>query len=329
MPEVAVKPLQVNEEKRNYPTLIIGWNTIARSSFDKISSQTHNRIVGVIDVEPEEKTVKHHKGVPVYPGLRDFRAIVEKHGVKYAFIALDPQDYPSLHKITLLCQKHGLEYDIASDFYDVVYGHSIQNVFKEVFTPGPFNLRRFFDLTFALVTFILFLPLWILVAIAIKLDSRGTVLYSQERVGYGGKTFRIYKFRTMVQDAEKQTGPTWASKSDPRITRVGQFLRKTRIDEIPQLLNVLAGNMSVIGPRPERPYFVEKFKENIPMYGNRLKVKPGLTGLAQVESGYDESEEDVKRKLSYDITYIQKQNILLDLKIMFKTIWVVLTGKGQ
>ena len=166
-------------------------------------------------------------------------------------------------------------------------------------------------------------------AIAIKLDSRGTVLYSQERVGYGGKTFRIYKFRTMVQDAEKQTGPTWASKSDPRITRVGQFLRKTRIDEIPQLLNVLAGNMSVIGPRPERPYFVEKFKENIPMYGNRLKVKPGLTGLAQVESGYDESEEDVKRKLSYDITYIQKQNILLDLKIMFKTIWVVLTGKGQ
>ena len=169
-----------------------------------------------------------------------------------------------------------------------------------------------------------------MVAIAIRLESKGGVLYTQERVGEGGRIFKIYKFRSMFSDAEKRSGPTLATHNDPRITRVGGILRRTRIDELPQLVNVIKGDMSLIGPRPERPYFVEKYDKEIPRYLERLKVKPGLTGFAQVETGYDESLEDVKIKVEYDLYYIaHRDSFKLYFKIMLKTLWVVLTAKGQ
>ena len=139
----------------------------------------------------------------------------------------------------------------------------------------------------------------------------------------------ILGFRSMKIDAEKNSGPQLATQNDPRITRIGMFLRKTRLDELPQLINVINGDMSLIGPRPERPYFVDKYKREVPFYVNRLKTKPGLTGLAQVEGGYDISAEDVKNKINYDLYYIDhKSSLLLNLKILFKTIWVVVTARG-
>jgi lipopolysaccharide/colanic/teichoic acid biosynthesis glycosyltransferase len=217
-------------------------------------------------------------------------------------------------------------------------------------------VKRVTDIMGSVVGLILTAPFWMVVPLLVKLDSPGPVFYTQIRVGinrrkrrrrlyqraevgerrtrerrrtdYLGKPFKVYKFRTMVSDAEKDSGPVWATKRDPRITRIGAFLRKTRIDEIPQFLNVLKGDMSLVGPRPERPAFVLDLSSKVKGYASRLDVKPGLTGLAQVENGYDSSLSSVVRKVRYDLEYIEKRSFWTDLRIMLKTVIVVITGKG-
>ncbi|WP_173915239.1 sugar transferase [Halobacillus sp. Marseille-Q1614] len=185
-------------------------------------------------------------------------------------------------------------------------------------------VRRLFDIFLAIVGLAAAMPLLILFSIAIKMDSKGTVFYRQERVGVKGKCFHLLKLRTMVMDAETD-GPRWAGINDSRVTRIGKFLRKTRIDELPQLLNVLKGDMSIIGPRPERPVFTEMFNKETPGFINRLAIKPGLTGWAQVNGGYDITPEE---KLAYDLEYIRKRSFLLDVKIIFLTFRIVITGEG-
>ena len=187
--------------------------------------------------------------------------------------------------------------------------------------------KRLFDIFFSGLAIIVLSPIFIITAIAIKLEDRGPVFYSQERIGLYGKPFTVYKFRTMRTDAEK-FGAQWATKDDPRITKVGKFLRKTRIDELPPILCVLKGDMSMVGPRPERAVFIAKLREEIPFYISRLKMKPGLTGWAQVCHHYDTSTEDVKIKLQYDMYYFENMSLLLDFQILMRTVYVVLTGKG-
>ncbi len=216
--------------------------------------------------------------------------------------------------------------------------------------------KRSIDIFGAIVGLILTLPVWLILPILIKLDSPGPVFYSQVRVGknsrkgsrrvvqhsdveenrtrdrrrenFFGKTFEVIKFRTMVNDAEKNSGPVWASKNDSRITKLGSFLRNSRLDEIPQFINILKGDMSLVGPRPERPSFVQELDGKVEGYAKRLEVKPGLTGLAQITSGYDDSISAVVTKVEHDLEYINNRSIWLDIKIMFKTIKVVCTGHG-
>jgi lipopolysaccharide/colanic/teichoic acid biosynthesis glycosyltransferase len=216
--------------------------------------------------------------------------------------------------------------------------------------------KRVIDIVGATVGLALLSPLFALVAIAIKLDSTGPVFFTQMRIGMNrrrsfnrrfrgesiderrardrrrknlyGRPFRVYKFRSMVDNAEKRSGPIWASKNDPRITRVGSFLRKTRLDELPQLLNVLKGEMSLVGPRPERLVFIESLSRDIADYPRRLDVKPGITGLAQVITGYDTSISSVRAKVKEDLRYINDWTLIQDLKILMKTVIVVITGKG-
>lgn len=190
------------------------------------------------------------------------------------------------------------------------------------------KLKRVVDVIFAGTLLVLVAPLMLLAALLIKLDSPGSIFYSQLRSGLYGKPFRVYKFRSMYQDAEKR-GAQWASQRDPRITKVGYWLRLMRIDELPQIWNVLCGEMSLIGPRPERPEFDVKLKEAIPYYEVRYLVKPGITGWAQVMYPYGASVEDAYEKLSYDLYYIKNYSLWLDLAIAFKTIRVVLLGKGR
>jgi lipopolysaccharide/colanic/teichoic acid biosynthesis glycosyltransferase len=216
-------------------------------------------------------------------------------------------------------------------------------------------LKRAVDIIGASIGLILTSPFFVILPILIKLDSPGPIFYLQLRVGYNrrrrerrapngsslgrssrdrrrqdlrGRPFYVIKFRTMVADAEKKCGPVWATRNDPRVTRLGHFLRKTRLDEIPQFVNVFLGQMSLVGPRPERPKFVEELAAQVENYNQRLQVKPGLTGLAQVENGYDSSLSSVVRKVHYDLQYIHNWSIWQDVKIMLKTVLVVITGKG-
>ncbi len=247
---------------------------------------------------------------------------------------------------------------LTSIIYFAALGERIKYLFSRILEKRIFSIsiKRIIDIIGASVGLILTFPVFMVLPILIKLDSPGPVFFRQLRVGVNrrrkerrkvgadipmnqrrndrrncniyGKPFTIYKFRTMRQDAEKLSGPVWASKDDPRITKLGKFLRVSRLDEIPQLFNVLRGDMSLVGPRPERPYFVEKLITEIDCYPERLKVKPGITGLAQVEHHYDQCIEDVRKKVSYDLEYIRRWNIIRDIKIMFKTIIVMALGKG-
>ncbi|HOU36511.1 MAG TPA: exopolysaccharide biosynthesis polyprenyl glycosylphosphotransferase [Candidatus Omnitrophota bacterium] len=190
------------------------------------------------------------------------------------------------------------------------------------------QVKRAIDIVLAVFGLTITSPVLIFAALLIKLDSKGPIIYKQLRLGRDNKVFEIYKLRSMRQDAEKGTGAVWAKKNDPRITNLGRILRKSRIDEIPQLINVFRGDMSIVGPRPERPELVLQLKQHIRDYEKRLQVKPGLTGLAQVLHKYDESIEDVKKKVYYDLLYIQNRNLTTDLRIIAQTFGVVFTGKG-
>lgn len=203
-------------------------------------------------------------------------------------------------------------------------------IFRDGFRFNKFNhvLRRVLNLVAAFIGLVLGLPLIPFVALAIKLDSPGPILYRQKRVGRGGSIFYCYKFRTMRQDAEADTGATWAWDDDPRITRVGHFLRASRLDEIPQLWCVLKGDMHFVGPRPERPEFVEWLTKEIPYYGVRHAVRPGITGWAQVQYKYGNTLEDAREKLQYDLFYIKNASVGLDFLIMFQTIKIVMLGRG-
>lgn len=190
-------------------------------------------------------------------------------------------------------------------------------------------VKRTFDTILSAIGITLSLPAVILIAAAIKLDSPGPVLIKQGRVGMRGKVFSMLKFRTMRRDAEAQSGPVWATENDPRVTRVGKFLRAAHLDELPQLWNVFMGEMSIVGPRPERPYFVNEFRKVVRHYDRRLCVKPGITGLAQIKRGYDQTLADVKKKLRYDLLYVQKVCPLLDLKLMAMTLGAVISRTGR
>ncbi|MEG2789546.1 MAG: exopolysaccharide biosynthesis polyprenyl glycosylphosphotransferase [Romboutsia sp.] len=185
--------------------------------------------------------------------------------------------------------------------------------------------KRILDIILSIFGLIIGIPLVIIFGIIVKIEDKGPIFYNQKRLGLNGNVFYIYKIRSMKIDAEQLSGAQWAQQNDPRITKVGKFIRKTRIDEIPQLINILVGDMSIIGPRPERPELTYEFNKNIPGFINRLAVKPGLTGWAQVNGGYEISPEE---KLHYDLEYINNRSVLMDIKIIIKTFKVVVTGDG-
>ncbi len=322
----------LEKSSRKYKNiLIVGWNNEAASLYDRIlgSPALGFNVQGFIRPDGMQED-SFYKNVPVVGGLAEFEAKIDALNIDEVLIVLAPGEKHFLSKIIAVCKHAQVSYRVVTDAYDDAYKHVVHDVIRDVLSAKEFGFRRIFDFVFALILIVLLLPFFALVALAIRLESPGTIFYSQQRVGKNGKIFSVYKFRSMVQDAEKLSGPVWAQKEDPRITKVGRFMRKTRIDELPQLMNILKGDMSFIGPRPERPFFVESFKKQIPMYTKRLKVKPGVTGLAQVTVGYDETLEDVKEKIRCDIEYIEHaDSIKMNLKILWKTIFVVLLGEGQ
>jgi lipopolysaccharide/colanic/teichoic acid biosynthesis glycosyltransferase len=209
----------------------------------------------------------------------------------------------------------------------LLVGSGLLGVTWQAVRRGFRRLKPVADFVLGLVTFLVLTPILLALALLVRCTSRGPVLYSQWRVGQGGRLFRIHKFRTMRVGAEQQTGPTWAAgDDDPRLTPVGGWLRRHHLDELPQLLNVLRGEMSLVGPRPERPVFVRQFAARWPDYLRRLQVRPGITGLAQVLTGYDRTVRDVRRKLAFDLFYIRRMCWWLDMRILWRTARVALRG---
>lgn len=226
---------------------------------------------------------------------------------------------------------------VSPKLYPVIYNYSlVEKVENSPFLKIIFHplsawdrfLKRMIDIFISVVSLVVLAPILGVLALLIKIDTPGPVFHKQDRVGLRGRKFTLIKFRSMVADAEKLTGPVWAAKNDRRTTRVGRVMRPYRLDELPQIFNVLKGEMSFVGPRPERPSFVERFRKTIPLYGLRLTVNPGLTGWAQVKHTYDQSFDDVKKKLGFDLEYINNMSIRLDLKIFLKTVLTVMKREG-
>lgn len=296
-------------------------------------------IVGFVDPDPARV------GAPVInPGvvgtIDDIPALSSRMHVDRVVVSLsDERGKLRMDQLLDVRLRSGVLFDHLASVYEEYTGKiALENLRPSwlVFSTGFRKTqlltvtKRTFDLVAAVCGLILSLPLTIITAILVKLESpRDPVLYHQERVGLNGATFTIHKFRTMKSDAEAKTGPVWsAGDNDPRITRVGRFLRKTRLDEIPQLWNVLVGDMSLIGPRPERPSFVEKLTQQIPFYGQRHVVKPGVTGWAQVRYAYGASVEDALEKMQYDLYYVKHMSLMFDLMIALETIKTVVLRRG-
>ena len=278
-----------------------------------------------------------HEGIPVVASLTEVDRAPRSAGIDRIVVALDDRRGTMPIAELLHSKLRGRIIEDGVTFYEAITGKILVEkvnpawlIFSEGFDYGrlTYLIKRVLDLTLAVVGLGLSLPISLLTALLIKLESPGPVFYLQERVGERGKVFPIIKFRSMRQDAEKN-GAVWASKDDCRVTRVGGFIRKVRIDEIPQMWNVIRGQMSFVGPRPERPVFVEQRVEKLPYYSLRHAAKPGITGWAQVCYPYGASEEDALRKLEYDLYYIKHQSIFLDLLIIFRTAKTVLFRKGS
>ncbi len=293
--------------------------------FDKIEYLT-----SINDIE--------NKDVPVIGNLEEINTIVERYKPEEIIIASDNTDHSKMIDIVSFASDRNIKVKIDPDLYDIftgqtktqmLYGIPLIEIRTQLMKPWQEVIKRIVDIIFSFLVVVLGMPIWIIVAIMVKLDSKGPIFYTQPRVGKNGKIFKIFKFRSMSFE-EVPKDQKWTSKNDPRVTKFGRFIRKTHLDEIPQFLNVLLGDMSVVGPRPEQPKFVEEFSLSLPYYKRRHKVRPGITGWWQVTStGYELNIDEVKSRIKDDFYYIENMSIKLDIEIIIRTVWCVVTGHGQ
>ena len=320
-------------------SLIVGWTEKARELYEMVKKYPAlgYRVVGFVRVDDSPEGGQWDR-IPVLGNLGSLREIIAEHDVKEVLIALDSSEHDKLLQVLERCDSHQLGLKIVPDLYDIIsgqartnqiYGFPLIEIMPQLMPAWEQSAKRLMDIFVSSLILLIFSPLWILVAILVRLESKGSVFYVQERVGKNGRIFKMQKFRSMYHEAEKHSGPVWADRRDPRVTKVGRLIRKPHFDEVPQLINVLQGDMSLVGPRPERPFFVEQLTQEISIYPRRLKVRPGLTGWAQVKYKYDESLEDVRQKLRYDLFYIENMSLRMDMKILLTTIYVILRGKGH
>lgn len=319
--------------------LIVGTDSSAEGLTKAILANRNfgYRIVGLIGEDPAQVGTILAE-VPIVGVVGDLNKIVNRQRVDRVVVALsDRRGHLPVDQLLKLRLQGRVLIEEGTSIYERIMGKISVEMLRPswiIFSGGSKRSRfwsvshRLFNFVLALIGIVLSFPLWVLTAIAIRLESSGPVFYQQQRVGKNGNPFTIIKFRSMRQDAEKN-GPVWATKDDDRTTYVGRFIRKVRIDELPQLINVLRGEMSFVGPRPERPVFVEQLTELIPFYSQRHLVEPGLTGWAQVKYDYGASVEDALQKLQYDLYYIKNASLFFDIWIMLQTAKIVLFGRGR
>ena len=321
-------------------TIIIGTDSRAIEIADHLAVEsTGHELLGFVKSRNGDAMQSEESAAaPVLGEMSNIRQIIDDHHINEVVIALERPEHSRLLEILTKANGAPVSLRIIPDMYEVIsglakteelYGLPLVEINPEILTIQQRFAKRLVDIVLATLVVVPAFPVWLLVALAIKIESRGPVFYRQERIGQNGKRFTINKFRSMVHDAETVTGPVWAEAEDPRITKVGRFLRWFRLDEVPQFINVLAGDMSVVGPRPERPFFVQKLVEQFPFYYRRHRIRPGITGWAQIKQSYDSSLSDVREKLKYDFFYIENISLSLDSLIMLRTVLVMLSGKGH
>ena len=270
--------------------------------------------------------------------IAELPRLIDQFGVQEVLVALGSDDHAYLDEVLRACEGRSVALKLVPDFYAAVggmartehtYGLPLIELLPEPIPIWERRTKRIADVLVSAFVLMVGAPLWAAMGALVRATSPGPAIYRQVRVGRHGRTFTMYKFRTMVDGAERDTGPVWAEQADSRVTPIGRWLRRLRIDEIPQMWNVLRGDMSLVGPRPERPYFVDQLGEKIPLYRRRHRVQPGVTGLAQVKWRYDASIDDVRQKLKYDLFYIENMSLRLDAKILLQTIRTALSGGGR
>jgi exopolysaccharide biosynthesis polyprenyl glycosylphosphotransferase len=332
---------RIHNRKIGFNTLLVGSNKNALNLYTVMENQKNssgNKFIGFVHVDNKNGYSQELiKDIPHLGELNDLKKLIVEYQIEEVIIAIESSEHENIGKIVNELDDGGLIIKVIPDMYDIlsgsvkmtsIFGEALIEISREIMPAWEQSLKRIFDILISVLVLTLFSWVYVIVAIAVKLNSKGAVFYSHERIGWHGKPFMIHKFRSMYTDAEKM-GPSLSSKSDPRITSLGSFLRKVRLDEIPQFYNVLIGEMSIVGPRPERQFFIDQIVVQAPHYKHLHKVRPGITSWGQVKYGYAENVDEMIARLKYDIIYIENMSLGIDLKILIYTALIVVQGRGK
>ncbi len=330
---------RIHKRKIGFNTLIIGSNENAVKVYDDMTNQLRpagNKFVGFVSVENNNDELLS-KSIPKLGGVRDLAAILQNQDIEEVIIALETVEHERLSEILTIVENRQVTIWGIPDLYDflsgmvktnTIYGSPLIKISNGLMPGWQENTKRLLDVSLSLLASIIFLPVFIILAVIIKTTSKGPVFYKQERVGRFGKTFSIYKLRSMIFGAENGT-PALSTENDERITGIGKFMRKTHLDEIPQFFNVIIGDMSLVGPRPERRFYIDQIIKKAPHYTHLHKLRPGITSWGQVKYGYASNVEEMLERLPYDMMYLKNISLYIDFKILIYTLMVSFKGSGK